>query len=32
MPSIVIAYGGGPTAVINQTLCDAFRSCLRPLH
>jgi 6-phosphofructokinase len=24
MPSIVIAQGGGPTAVINQTLCGAI--------
>src|SRR6185437_10686719 len=29
MPSIVIAQGGGPTAVINQTLCGAILAARR---
>ena len=29
MSSIVIAQGGGPTAVINQTLCGAIMSARR---
>jgi 6-phosphofructokinase 1 len=29
MPSIVIAQGGGPTAVINQTLCGAISAARR---
>src|SRR5260370_28748583 len=29
MPSIVIAQGGGPTAVINQTLCGAILGARR---
>ena len=29
MPSIVIAQGGGPTAVINQTLCGAITAARR---
>jgi ATP-dependent phosphofructokinase / diphosphate-dependent phosphofructokinase len=29
MPSIVIARGGGPTAVINQTLCGAILGARR---
>jgi 6-phosphofructokinase 1 len=29
MPSIVIAQGGGPTAVINQTLCGAVLAARR---
>jgi 6-phosphofructokinase len=29
MPSIVIAQGGGPTAVINQTLCGALVAARR---
>ncbi len=29
MPSIVIAQGGGPTAVINQTLCGAIGTARR---
>src|SRR5258707_7726196 len=29
MPSIVIAQGGGPTAVINQTLCGAIHAARR---
>src|SRR6202162_1097053 len=29
MPSIVIAQGGGPTAVINQTLCGALLAARR---
>ena len=29
MPSIVIAQGGGPTAVINQTLCGAIAAARR---
>jgi hypothetical protein len=29
MPSIVIAQGGGPTAVINQTLCGVILAARR---
>jgi hypothetical protein len=29
MPSIVIAQGGGPTAVINQTQCGAILAARR---
>ena len=32
MSSIVIAQGGGPTAVINQTLCGAIMSARRLIH